>query len=94
MALKDMVALFMDSADGQVCKRPANEQDNAGSGEAGGGANRKQSLAPPARNPWSRHAWNQTMQGCLLRENCARADELARQAGHRQALGARFDEAR
>ncbi len=94
MSLKDMVQLFMDSEDGQVCKRPANEQDNTDSGAPGGGGNRKQSLTPPERNPWSRHAWNHTMQGRILRENRARADELAIEAGHRQALGARFDEAR
>jgi hypothetical protein len=37
-SLKDMVALFMDSEDGQVCKRPASEQDNTGRRDADQGA--------------------------------------------------------
>jgi hypothetical protein len=89
-----MVALFMDSEDGQVCKRPASEQDNAGSSDAdkvGGGARIPSRVAE--KNPWSKRWWNATAQASTFRADRAQADALARQAGHRQAAGARWMDA-
>jgi hypothetical protein len=93
-SLKEMVRLFMDTENGQVCKRPASEQDNAGSRDADkgdGGARIPSHVAE--NNPWSKRCWNATAQARIFRADRAQADALARQAGHSQAAGARWMDA-
>jgi hypothetical protein len=41
-----------------------------------------------APNPWSRASWNITQQGLTYQADPDRADRLAREAGHRKAIGA------
>ncbi len=50
----------------------------SGRGNGGGGGS----------NPWKGESWNMTEQGKIWRENPARADQLARAAGHSGAIGA------
>jgi hypothetical protein len=93
-SLKDLVAVWIDTEEVGICKTPAGVDPKAAADDKGCDSQRRSNNQPSLRNPWSRHAWNQTLQGRILREDRARADELARQAGHPRALGARFDEAR
>jgi len=93
-SLKDLVAVWIDTEEGGICKTPAGVDPKAAADGKAGNSQRRSNNQPSLRNPWSCHAWNQTLQGRILREDRGRANELAREAGHGQALGARFDEAR
>ncbi len=45
-------------------------------------------------NPWAKQSWNQTVQGQVLRQDAAKADRLAKTAGHKGATGARLEDAK
>ena len=45
-------------------------------------------------NPWSKQHWNLTRQGQIYRRDQAEANRLAQASGHRDALSARFENAR
>jgi hypothetical protein len=45
-------------------------------------------------NPWSKQHWNLTHQGQIYRHDRANAMRLARAAGHKDALSARFKNAK
>jgi hypothetical protein len=75
------------STDGRIYIVPAKGGD-----AAGGGPLRRNVDSGP--NPWSRSAWNMTAQGHILSADPARAQRLAKRAGHQSAAGARRDHAR
>jgi len=45
-------------------------------------------------NPWSREDWNLTGQAKVLKRDRVEADRLAQAAGHKNALGARVENAK
>jgi hypothetical protein len=55
----------------------------------GGGAGGGIGSGNPGDNPWSHQGWNLTKQGQELNANPARAEQLAKAAGHQSAIGAR-----
>lgn len=63
-------------------KRPHWWPMSSGGGANGGG------VGAGADNPWTGEGWNLTKQGQIARENPARAEMLAKAAGHAGAIGA------
>lgn len=47
----------------------------------GGGAGGNRGGASGGTNPWSADGWNMTEQGCILRDNRSKAEQLAKAAG-------------
>jgi hypothetical protein len=47
-----------------------------------------------AANPWTKQFWHLTNQARIMLRDRAEADRLARAAGHRNAMAARFHTAR
>jgi len=60
-----------------------------GETSGGGAGGNKGGGAGGARNPWTFEHWNVTEQGQIYNTNVARAEQLAKSAGHAQVLGAR-----
>lgn len=57
---------------------------------SGGGANGNRSgLNGAGTNPWSGEHWNMTEQGRIMNSDPSKAEQLAKQAGHRDAATAR-----
>jgi hypothetical protein len=59
--------------------------------DSSGNKNRRDGSGP---NPFSKENWNLTEQGQLIREDAAKADRLAKAAGHKQAAGAKRENAK
>jgi hypothetical protein len=47
-----------------------------------------------ATNPWSKQHWNLTHQGQIYKQDHAQAMRLAQAAGHKDPIGARFENAK
>lgn len=70
-------------------KRPHWWGESAGGG-AGGARDRQSANA----NPFSKAAWNMTAQGQLMESDPAKAEQMAKQAGHKEAATARKADAK
>jgi hypothetical protein len=63
----------------------------SGGGASGGDSRNSTNLTG---NPWAKGQWNMTQQGQIMIKDPARADRLAKSAGHAAAAGARMENAR
>ena len=54
----------------------------------GGATGSSRKSAPSDANPWAKTTWNMRQQADILAKDAARADRLAKAAGHKKAVGA------
>lgn len=84
----DFVPQWVQSEEGKLYATPARGSDASGSDLRGKGPGSLDS------NPWAKASWNATLQAQVWKADAAKADRLAKNAGHRAAVGARVDDAK
>jgi multidrug efflux pump subunit AcrA (membrane-fusion protein) len=78
-SVEDFVKGWVQTEDGKLFVEPARGGDADGSNKGG---------KSPEGNPWTKAGWNMTQQGAIYAADAARADRLAKAAGHKQAISA------
>ncbi len=85
--IDQFIPQWAQSEEGKLFITQAKGSDAPG----GGGSGSKGSLDS---NPWAKLSWNQTMQGQVYKQDSAKAERLAKVAGHRGAIGARLGDSK
>jgi hypothetical protein len=85
--IDQFVPQWSQSEEGKLFIPPARGSDAPGSGNNRIGGTLD-------GNPWSKQHWNATQQGQVFKVDQAKADRLAKAAGHKSAIGARVEDAK
>lgn len=86
--IADFVPQWAQSEEGKLYMTPAKGSDAAGSDT------RKGSGGSLEANPWSKAAWNTTIQAQVWKGDNAKAERLAKAAGHSAPVGAKIENAK
>jgi hypothetical protein len=86
--IAEFVPQWAQSEEGKLYVTKASGSDATGADK---GSNRSGSLDA---NPWSKANWNSTVQAQVWKQDSAKADRLAKSAGHKGAVGARVEDAK
>lgn len=86
-AISEFVPQWAQSEEGKLYVTQAKGSDGTGSDTRKGGGNLD-------ANPWSKANWNTTVQAQVWKGDAAKADRLAKAAGHKAALHARSEDAK
>jgi hypothetical protein len=84
----EFVPQWAQSEEGKLYVSKATGSDATGADNKGKGGGSLDA------NPWTKANWNSTVQAQVWKGDAAKADRLAKAAGHKQALGARAEDAK
>lgn len=87
--IADFVPQWAQSEEGKLYMTPAKGSDASGSDTRSG-----KGTGSLDANPWTKGAWNTTMQAQVWKGDAAKAERLAKAAGHNGPVGAKIENAK